>query len=52
MELPDPAAYVRKLGDRQLRAYQKFYPESSRDLPAFQAFRQWLFDELPALPGA
>lgn len=33
-------------------AYWLVYPESSRDLPAFQAFRQWLFDELPALPGA
>ena len=30
-------------------AYWLIYPESSRDLPAFQAFRQWLFDELPTL---
>jgi hypothetical protein len=31
MDLPDPAAYVRTLSDRQLRAYQKFYPETSRE---------------------
>jgi LysR family glycine cleavage system transcriptional activator len=32
-------------------AYWLVYPESTRSLPAFQAFRQWLFDELPALPA-
>jgi LysR family glycine cleavage system transcriptional activator len=32
-------------------AYWLVYPESSRDLPAFQQFRQWLFDELPPLPA-
>jgi LysR family transcriptional regulator, glycine cleavage system transcriptional activator len=31
-------------------AYWLVYPESSRELPAFQIFRQWLFDELPPLP--
>jgi LysR family glycine cleavage system transcriptional activator len=32
-------------------AYWLVYPESSRALPAFQTFRRWLFDELPALPA-
>ncbi|MDZ4371430.1 MAG: LysR substrate-binding domain-containing protein [Phenylobacterium sp.] len=31
-------------------AYWLVYPESSRELPAFQVFREWLLDELPALP--
>jgi LysR family glycine cleavage system transcriptional activator len=31
-------------------AYWLIYPESSRELPAFQEFRRWLLDELPPLP--
>lgn len=29
-------------------AYWLIYPEASRQLPAFRAFREWLFDELAA----